>query len=125
MRRREAGGGGRGTSCMSDERTFVDTNVFVYMFDDAEPAKRDLARACIEAVAKGAAKAEICLQHGRADAHQTKQVRHRAELLVDGVQQGLRRGRCVFAGRDGQAGHGSSFGFVSRHCPAKCSRPRR
>jgi predicted nucleic acid-binding protein len=33
---------------MSDERTFVDTNVFVYMFDDAEPAKRDLARACIE-----------------------------------------------------------------------------
>lgn len=34
---------GRATTYMSD-RTFVDTNVLVYAIDDAEPAKRDIAR---------------------------------------------------------------------------------
>lgn len=30
-------------------RAFVDTNVFVHAFDDAEPLKRDLARELLEA----------------------------------------------------------------------------
>jgi len=34
---------GRATNCMSGSRTFVDTNVFVYAIDDAEPAKRAIA----------------------------------------------------------------------------------
>ncbi len=29
---------------MSAERTFVDTNVFAYLFDDSEPTKRERAR---------------------------------------------------------------------------------
>jgi len=34
---------GLATSCMSD-RAFLDTNVLVYALDEAEPAKRDVAR---------------------------------------------------------------------------------
>lgn len=34
---------------MRAERTFIDTNVLTYVFDDAEPAKRDRARERLEA----------------------------------------------------------------------------
>lgn len=33
---------------MSGERTFVDTNVFVYLFDDSEPQKQGVARKRLE-----------------------------------------------------------------------------
>jgi predicted nucleic acid-binding protein len=33
---------------MSAERTFVDTNVFTYLFDDSEPEKQSAARARLE-----------------------------------------------------------------------------
>lgn len=46
-------GGGPETSCMSD-RVFIDTNVFVYLFDADEPKKQDVARNLLDRTAKEA-----------------------------------------------------------------------
>jgi predicted nucleic acid-binding protein len=43
---------GLATSCMSD-RAFLDTNVLVYALDEAEPAKRDIARRLLGSTDRG------------------------------------------------------------------------
>jgi len=81
-----------------------------------------LARPGVElALRERAIEAEIAFERRRAVANDAEEVRHAAELLLDGLQQGLRRSR---AGFDrcwgGDAGHGMSsggYGQARSVCP--------
>ena len=65
-----------------------------------------------------AVEAEIAFQRGRAGADQAEQVRHRADLLLDGLQQRLRGGGRGFdRGGGGEAGHvGDPFNWWPSTC---------